>query len=163
FRLEVLTDPSLPKMGPGRSPSNGNFVVNEFKASARKTGDKEKPKPVTLRGAVADYSQPGWDVNGAIDGNPDTGWATDPQGRKAHAAMVKVTEPVGFDGGTEFTVTLDQRWPGKDHNLGKFRISVTTSKEPMLKEQLAANIQAAVAVPLDKRTPEQKALVTNYF
>lgn len=29
FRLEVLTDPSLPTGGPGLFPTNGNFVVNE--------------------------------------------------------------------------------------------------------------------------------------
>jgi hypothetical protein len=30
FRLEVLTDPSLPRNGPGRQPVNGNFVLNQF-------------------------------------------------------------------------------------------------------------------------------------
>jgi hypothetical protein len=29
-RVEVLTDPSLPNNGPGRNPSNGNFVLTEF-------------------------------------------------------------------------------------------------------------------------------------
>lgn len=30
FRLEVLSDPSLPTDGPGRQPDNGNFVLSEF-------------------------------------------------------------------------------------------------------------------------------------
>ena len=30
FRLEALTDPSLPFGGPGRYTANGNFVLNEF-------------------------------------------------------------------------------------------------------------------------------------
>jgi len=30
FRLEALTDPSLPFQGPGRQPTNGNFVLTEF-------------------------------------------------------------------------------------------------------------------------------------
>jgi hypothetical protein len=30
IRLEVLQDPSLPLTGPGRYPSNGNFVLSEF-------------------------------------------------------------------------------------------------------------------------------------
>ena len=30
LRLEVLTDPSLPANGPGRQPSNGNFVLTNL-------------------------------------------------------------------------------------------------------------------------------------
>jgi hypothetical protein len=30
IRLEALTDPSLPRNGPGRQPQNGNFVLAEF-------------------------------------------------------------------------------------------------------------------------------------
>lgn len=35
FRLEVLTDSSLPFNGPGRQPTNGNFVLTELVADAR--------------------------------------------------------------------------------------------------------------------------------
>jgi len=162
FRLEVLTDPSLPSNGPGRAP-NGNFVVNEFKVAAAKLGDKAKPKPVSLQGAMADFSQAGWDVNGAIDGNPDTGWAIVPETGKPHSAMFKVANSLGFDEGTTLTITLDQRWPGKEHNLGKFRVSVTTAKEPLLKEQLPADVQKAIAIRIEKRSPEQKTLVSNFY
>jgi hypothetical protein len=34
IRLEVLEDPSLPFNGPGRQPTNGNFVLQEFQADA---------------------------------------------------------------------------------------------------------------------------------
>jgi hypothetical protein len=34
FRLEVLEDPSLPTDGPGRQPTNGNFVLTEFTVDA---------------------------------------------------------------------------------------------------------------------------------
>src|SRR5262249_47574979 len=40
IRLEALTDPSLPKNGPGRAGGNANFVLSEFKVSIFKTGDK---------------------------------------------------------------------------------------------------------------------------
>src|SRR5262249_53460293 len=42
FRLEVLADPHLPSMGPGRSP-NGNFVLNEFTVTAAAPGQAAKP------------------------------------------------------------------------------------------------------------------------
>src|SRR5262249_8905167 len=163
IRLEALTDKSLPNKGPGRSPGNGNFVLNEFKVEAAKTGDKEKPKAVGLKDAVADFSQESWNVKGAIDGKPETGWAISPQVGQPHSAMFKFAAPADFPEGTTFTVTLDQRFPGKDHNLGKFRLAVTTSKTPQLRNALPENILAAIQVQLDKRTPEQKALVTNYY
>jgi hypothetical protein len=31
FRLEALTDPTLPKQGPGRATGEGNFVLNDFR------------------------------------------------------------------------------------------------------------------------------------
>src|SRR5205823_5471977 len=98
----------------------GNLVLNEFKTTVAKAGESTKSKPVSFNGAVADYSQPGWDVGGAIDNNPATGWAIDPQAGKPHAAMFKLAAPAGFAEGTVFAFTLDQRFPGKDHNIGKF-------------------------------------------
>jgi hypothetical protein len=77
--------------------------------------------------------------------------------------MFKFAASADFPEGTTFTVTLDQRFPGKDHNLGKFRLAVTTSKNPQLKDPLPVNVLAAIAVPPDKRTPEQKALVANTY
>jgi hypothetical protein len=163
FRLEALTDPSLPKNGPGRAGANGNFVLNEFKVSAYKTGDKGPGNPAKFVKAMADYSQPGWDVNGAIDNNPATGWAVDPHEGKPHNAIFHLASPLGFAEGTTFMVTMDQEFPGKDHNLGKFRLSVTNHPQPALRDQLPANVLQAIAVPVEKRTPEQKAAAANYY
>lgn len=41
FRIDVLPDASLPHNGPGREPSNGNFVLTEFQVSA-------VPEPTTI-------------------------------------------------------------------------------------------------------------------
>jgi hypothetical protein len=42
FRLEVLADPSLPTNGPGRQPSNGNFVLSQL------TVDGVVPEPSSI-------------------------------------------------------------------------------------------------------------------
>jgi hypothetical protein len=34
LRLQVLEDPSLPANGPGRQPTNGNFVLQELEVDA---------------------------------------------------------------------------------------------------------------------------------
>src|SRR5438477_11872464 len=85
LRLEVLPDDSLPAKGPGRA-QNGNFVLNEFTVKAAPTDKPMESKGVALHKAVADFSQEGWAVGGAIDNNPATGWAVLPQFGKAHLA-----------------------------------------------------------------------------
>src|SRR5207237_1998860 len=77
FRLEVLADPSLPMKGPGRAP-NGNFVLNEFKITAKAADKKDdKAKVVNFGKAEASFAQDGFPVANAIDNNPATGWAID--------------------------------------------------------------------------------------
>jgi hypothetical protein len=52
----------------------------------------------------------------------------------------------------------------KDHSIGKFRISVTTTKPPVLLQgQVPVQITKILDVPADKRAPEQKTAVLNYY
>jgi hypothetical protein len=162
IRLEVLSDPSLPAQGPGRAP-NGNFVLNEFKVAAAQKGDQSKPKAVALQKAVADFSQDGFGVAGAIDNNPQTGWAISPAFGKAHVALFETKAPIAFPNGITLTFTLDQTYPGGEHNIGKFRLSVTTAKPPIALSTLPEAIAKISAKPADKRTDAEKAELTHYF
>ena len=130
---------------PGRKAATGEF------------------KPVALQNAQADFSQDQWAVAGAIDGNQATGWAVAPQFGKPHTAVFEIKDPIAFASGTELTITMVQKFPGKEHNLGKFRLSVTTSKTPIPLNGPPAPIAQILAVEPDKRTPEQKAEMTRYF
>jgi hypothetical protein len=123
FRLEALADPSLPKEGPGRAP-NGNFVVREFAAS------DGQGQPIKLIGAEADVSQNGFDVKGAIDGDPSTGWAVDVgQGllNRDHSATFRIDGKLPDRGRTRLTFRLEQGYGGQ-HTVGRFRISA--GREP---------------------------------
>jgi hypothetical protein len=162
IRLEALPDPSLPAMGPGRAP-NGNFVLSELKLTARKNGDTEPAQPVALHRAQATFSQDQWAVAGAIDDNPATGWAIAPQFGKAHTALFELKTPLTFEEGVELTFTMDFRFQGKDHNLGKFRLSVTKAQTPLTLKTLPPNIAKLLNVEPEERTPEQKAQLTAYF
>ena len=106
LRLEVLSDPSLPAKGPGRA-DNGNIVLHEFKVRAAPTDKPMDVKPVPLHKAVATFSQDGFPIANAIDGNPATGWALVPQFGKTHSALFEVKEPVKNEKGTTFTITID--------------------------------------------------------
>jgi hypothetical protein len=162
IRLEVLSDPSLPANGPGRAP-NGNFVLNEFTVTAAPQDDPAKAKPLTLRKPVASFSQEGFAIAGAIDKNPSTGWAIAPQSGKTHVALFEVKEVINNANGTTLTFTLDQQYPGKEHNIGRLRLSVTTAKPPFSLDGPPEAVAKILAVEPEKRTESQKAELTRYF
>ena len=162
IRLEALSDPRLPMKGPGRAP-NGNQVLNELHVAVAPKKDSAKSQPVKLENAVADYSQNGWHVSGAIDGDLGTGWAIDNQQGRDHFAVFECHEAVGAAGGSIITVTLDQQYPDGNHELGKFRLSVTTAKHPSRQENLPGNIAAILKFPSDKRTAAQKTELAAYY
>ena len=126
-RLEVLTDPSLPGKGPGRAPG-GNFVLNEFASRRRSLADPTKVQKIGFGRAEADFSQQGFAVQQAVDNNPATGWAINPQLGKDHTAIFELQAPIDLPEGAVLTFTLDQQFNGKEHNIGKFRLSVTTKR-----------------------------------
>jgi hypothetical protein len=128
IRLEALSDPKLPSGGPGRA-FNGNFVLSEIKVSFTEPGGKGVARPIPLTRAWATFSQVQWPVAGAIDGVLTTGWAIHPQMGRSHTAVFTFARPVICPKGAVLTVTLEQHFPGRDHNLGRFRLAVTSSRK----------------------------------
>ncbi len=160
IRLEVLADNGK---GPGRAP-NGNFVLHEFKATVAPANDPKAAKPVVFKLAVADFSQELFPVKNAIDGNLATGWAVAPQFGKTHIAVFETKEPLGFPAGTLLTITLEQHFQDKQHNIGRFRLSVTTAANPGGNLQGPPDATAHIlAVEAAKRTPAQKTELTNFY
>jgi hypothetical protein len=160
IRLEALSDEKLPGGGPGRA-NNGNFVLNQFTVTAK---PKDGPAaPVLFANAVADFSQEGFDVKGAVDGSPNggKGWAVVPHTGVTHWAVFEVKQPVGTAGGTTLTVTLSHNFNLADHTLGKFRVSVTTAKPPVALG-LSEDYKAILATPADQRDAKQTAALSRY-
>ncbi len=125
LRLEALTDDALPAHGPGRV-KHGNFVLGEIVVTVAPRNGNGPARPVKLSSATADAEQSGFPVGSAFDGNPTTGWAVHADGKTLnapHTATFAFAEPVGFPGGTRFTVTLDQSVVGQ-HSIGRPRLSV---------------------------------------
>src|SRR5439155_7002987 len=163
FRLEVLTDTSLPKTGPGRSDNNGNFVLNEFKVYYSADGDPKNFKEVKLINPKASFSQDGFAIGLAIDGNPETGWAISPQVNKNHIAVFEGRVRVGDPKAGVLKFEMLQKFAGKQHNIGKFRLSVTTQKPPLPLVGLPENITKIIDTPVEKRTPQQEQDLTRYY
>jgi hypothetical protein len=163
IRLEVLTDSSLPSKGPGRAPG-GNFVLNEFKVEFTKLDGKDKATTVKLTRPQATFSQDGFPIANAVDNNPATGWAIAPQMGRNHMAVFEVQKKFGFKEGTALTFTLNQQFAGKDHNIGKFRLSATTSKTPiLLRSTTPDEIVKLIDIPAEQRTADQKGALAKHY
>jgi hypothetical protein len=164
IKLEALADSRLKGMGPGRSP-NGNFVVTEFDVSISPKGKPGEKQKVELQNAKADFSQAGYEVATAIDGKKpevNNGWAISPETGKNHVATFECKTPVGHDGGSTITIAIDQRYADSAHSLGRFRLSVTRSPQP-IGFGLPENLLEIAALEATARKPEQTKAAFDYF
>ncbi|MHB9005306.1 MAG: PSD1 and planctomycete cytochrome C domain-containing protein [Limisphaerales bacterium] len=153
--LEVLPDPSLPKNGPGRWGQTGNFILDEFAASAVPiAGEAPASTNLVFTGASADWEQLYYRAGHAVDRNPKTGWAIGPRFGQRHFLIAKLDQPAGFAGGTRLGFRFEH-YHGSSHTVGRFRISVTTERDPTLLWPLPADVRALTRVPAAKRTLDQ--------
>lgn len=163
-KLEVLTHDSLPGKGPGRA-QNGNFVLSEFRVEWTPDGDPAQKTAVVLQNPQADFSQQGYDVATAIDGQKaptNNGWATAPKTGENRTAVFETREDVGGSPGT-LTFLLDQEFADGMHTIGRFRISITSAARPVLLDGLPKNITDILAVTADQRSDQQKAELLAYY
>jgi len=92
-----------------------------------------------------------------------TAWAVDPQFGKDHAAAFQFEKPVGFAGGTKLTVTLSFN-NNTGHGIGRPRFAVSATDKPELTGSGTSEaVRAALALPADKRTPEQAAALLRWY
>ncbi|MFN0017374.1 MAG: PSD1 and planctomycete cytochrome C domain-containing protein [Pirellulaceae bacterium] len=163
-RLEVLPSDKLPAKGPGRA-NNGNFVLSTFGVEAKPAADGAVAgTKVTFAKAIADFSQGQCDVQQAINDNPADFWAVVPHVGQRHVAVFEAKEPIGHEGGTKLTITLDQAYNQTEpHNLGHFRLSVTTAPAPVPLEGLPPEVAGALAVDSGQRNDAQKKQIGDYF
>jgi hypothetical protein len=162
IRLEALTHPSLANKG--LSKANGNFVLTGFEVSVTAAGQAEA-QPVKIAKAFADFAQQGFPVENAIDADPATGWAVEGHAKPAdHAAVFVFDKPVPGGEGTTLTVVLRHESQYAGHNIGRFRLSLTSAENPPAPGGgLPATVAEALAIDADKRTPAQKEAVSAHF
>ncbi|MBX7254947.1 MAG: DUF1553 domain-containing protein [Candidatus Hydrogenedentes bacterium] len=161
FRLETLTDASLPQNGPGRA-ADGNLVLTGFSVKAARPKDPGTTEPVPFAQAIASYSQDGFDVAGAIDDNRKSGWAIAPRDGAgvSQSAVFATVNDAGFSEGTIFTFTLDQQYQ-ENYTIGRFRISATRSPRNLL--QLPDEVRVALKTAPEQRTDAQKSMLLEYY
>jgi hypothetical protein len=114
------------------------------------------PARIGLTRAQGTFSQDGFGVDKAIDNNPNTGWAIAPRFGKPLEAMFELAAPLNYAKGAQLTFTLIQNF-GTNHTIGKFRLSVTTTKPPLSQKGPPAHLAAILKVVPAQRTAQQKA------
>ncbi|MBM3877407.1 MAG: DUF1553 domain-containing protein [Verrucomicrobia bacterium] len=152
-RLEVLTDDSLPKKGPGRQ-DNGNLHLTEFKAGAAPQSGGE-PRAIAFQNPLADFNQQGWTIQHALDNKPATAWGIYPEVGKSHQAVFEFAAPLANTTASRITFVLEQLHGG-GHLIGRFRISVTTAPRPLSLPVLPDALARLASTPPADRTPAQR-------
>jgi WD40 repeat protein/tetratricopeptide (TPR) repeat protein len=148
LRLEVLPDASLPQNGPGRA-FNGNFVISEFAArlkSSAATPELNLPIAATFAtheqttGDAAGSKYGKYAIAAAIDGNASDGlgWAILPKAGQANSAVLQLDKEIDALPGSSLTIVLTQNFI--DNQLGRFRLSVTSSANAVAAAQLRKDL-----------------------
>jgi hypothetical protein len=158
-RLEVLTDESLPKKGPGRQ-DNGNLHLSEFQVRLFAAAATQ-PQEVPLTNPSADFNQSGWTIEHALDGNEKTAWGIHPKVGETHQAVFELKEPLTLAPGATLAFVLKQLH-GEAHLIGRPRLSVTDAKPPVRVSVLPSEIGQILATPGSQRSDDQRAALGSF-
>ena len=166
FRLEALTDSSLPKNGPGRA-DDGNFVLSRLAVSAAPAGGggPSETKPVEIGSASADFSQEGFPVANAVAQKElaKSGWAVQPQAGKPHTAYFVPRAALASPGGSRITFTLEHGYERPGFSLGRFRFAVTSDPGAVQRSSTPPEILAIIDKPPPERSADETAKLTGHW
>ena len=170
LRLEALPDPRLPQGGPGRD-YYGNFHLHDIDVSIARP-ERLRFQPVTLAAAKADDAVSRFDITNFRGGqakdeySESAGWminATRDPERFARQAVFTTAAPVGPVRGSVLRIELRHRGQAVGQGIGRFRLSATTSPDPMRILGIPARLRPILArAPADRSDEQRKDLAEHY-
>jgi hypothetical protein len=162
-RLEVLPDPSLPAGGPGVA-ANGNFVLTAVTAAVGDAkADRKSRRAVKIVRATADFEQDGFPAAAVLDAKKATGWAVQPAFGKPHDLVLEFDAPLVTAADDRIVLTLDFGSQYVGHQIGRFRLSTTTSAAPGGERSVPKDVRAALAAKPAKRSDSQRSAVSAFY
>ncbi|MCH2060856.1 MAG: DUF1549 domain-containing protein [Verrucomicrobiales bacterium] len=162
YRFYFETDAELTSIRIDPAESNSDTFIDAMRLRRSAPPKQEK---LALENARADFSQDGYPVASAIDGNRadnQNGWGIAPQMAKLHTATFEVKGQPNNKGRRLLRFDLDQQYRGNRWNIGRFRISITNSPKP-INFGLPGNITGILAKAEGARTPQDNAELTKYY
>jgi hypothetical protein len=160
IRLEALPDARLPQGGPGRDPY-GNYVLNVFEVVA-------DGRPLRFRTARADDAAVSLESfrTPAGSAGPPRGWTVDvtrdPAGRLRRQLVFTLDQPLG-EAGTPLTIRLGHTGRPIGQSVGRIRLSVTASTEPLKVVEVSVRQRITLNVPAATRTDAQQREMATLF
>jgi hypothetical protein len=169
--MEVFPDKSLPNQSLGRG-SNGNFVLTGVQVAVHPP--KGKPVVLDIKSAKSDYDQASWEVTKILKNSQNLnkagslGWAingNEKSKRVPRKAMFLAAEPVEIKKGSKLVLSLHHKSQFGDHNVGRFRLSLTADKGASLdgKPGLSPEISSLLAKAGVALKPAESAKLEKHF
>ncbi len=149
-RIEILPDDSLPAKGPGRAP-NGNLVLTNLRARISKDASVEERTDIEFATAEADFAQAKFSPTNALNRDKKSGWAISPEIGKPHQLTAYTKQPIAANEARFMQLVLDQQH-GKQHAIGRFRITIVTGSDPL--KALPEAVATVMRKPADDRSPQ---------
>ncbi len=122
--IEAMTDPSMPKRGPGRTYYEGpigDFFLSEIEL-AHATDNKR-----TISDAWVDFALGGREAAKAYDGDPLTGWSIDGRQGETHRMVIALQPKSLADKQATLRLLFERYYAAP---LGRVRLWATTSANP---------------------------------
>ena len=157
IRLEAIRHESMTKGYLSRSDS-GNFVLTDFKIRIQPLGGNAiHPK---FKSAIATYEQGDHKITRTYDDKANTGWAVyeNNQINRDHEAVFHLDKPIEVSEHASIIVTMRHDSQHANHNLGRFRLSVSATADAKLSTG-ERRFQDALAVEPAKRSKAESSLV----
>jgi mono/diheme cytochrome c family protein len=172
LRLEALPDARLPQGGPGRDPY-GNFLLTGVEIEVAPADNPTARKHVEFKTASVDdaasYFAASYlsqkPMREAVVDQP-RGWAIDATRdvkRLPRQLVIKFDEPLGFDAGAVFTIKLKYLAGGIGQAIGRVRLSVSSTDDPLRVVSLSARARPILDVaPADRSEQQRKDLAAQF-
>lgn len=163
IRLEALPHKSMTDGGLSRSKSS-NFVLTDFQVNLLRANNAGKPEPVKLLASTADFEQGTHLISKAIDDDPKSGWAVfnDQDMTRPREAVFTFADSLKLEDGDQLEIVLAQQSIHENHTMGRFRLSLTSDKQPTLMS-IDADLVTALRTAKSQRDAEQQQLLLSTF
>jgi len=162
-KLEVLPDPELPGYGPGHK--DGDFMLAEFVVDAASGTNANNFARQKITSAATDSIADGLKIeqtfNGIAEQGRLEGWRIGTATGRPHWAAFAFEKPLGDTNGTVLRFSLQHRYEAP-HEIGRFRLWVTTSPTPTA-EGLPAGLYEVLQVPALRRNPAEQDRLRNHL
>jgi hypothetical protein len=160
FKVEALSDPSLPGGGPGRGDEKRpNFILTELKVTAKPEGNGPA-KPVKLRRSRVSFEQKNFTADKALDGNPKTGWGISPHFSQDHFAVFETGAPLQEGEAATLVFVLKQDFGG-GRMIGRLRLSALTGAEGT--NDLPEEVVTVLTLLVSERSAAQTEKLHEFF